>query len=139
MQEVDRSCRATNHSVLRDDIEADFLRLIRLLTVDEKQVARLEELRALSKHADFRDADDPNPEEQKRLAIAKCHKRIENARVLCVAGDMEPDEYLRIRDENEREIAHWESFTTDLEQAALEFALCANHRQNGEALGDFFQ
>lgn len=121
---VGHPCRAVNRSVLRDDIEGDFLRLIHLLTVDERQVSRLEELRALSKQAEYRNTNAPDPEEQKRLAIAKCRKRIEHARLLCVAGDMEPDEYLRIKEDNERDITHWEALTADLEQATLEFALC---------------
>ena len=117
-------CRAKNRSVLRDDLERDFFRLIQLLTVDESKIDNLLELRALSQRDEFRDTNDPDPEEEKRLAIAKCRKRIENARVLCVVGDMDTEDYLRIKEQNERDIAHWEARTSDIEQASLEFMLC---------------
>jgi hypothetical protein len=37
---------------------------------------------------------------------------------------MGSEEYLRLKEQNEREIAHWEALTTDDEQAALELRLC---------------
>jgi hypothetical protein len=41
-----------------------------------------------------------------------------------MAGEIGADEYLRIKEQNEREIAHWQVRNGELEQAALEFALC---------------
>jgi hypothetical protein len=46
---------------------------------------------------------------------------------------MESEEYLRIKEENERDIAHWKGRTGDIEQAVLELALCV------ETLGQLSQ
>jgi DNA invertase Pin-like site-specific DNA recombinase len=117
-------CRAKNRSVTRKEVEADFGRLLGLLTIDESKIPLLVELKALSKREDIRDPNAPDPEEEKRIAIAKCRKRIDNAKTLCMAGDLDADEYLRIKEQNDQEIAHWEARTDELEQAALEFAMC---------------
>lgn len=118
-------CRAQSHSVMRSEIEGDFIRFIRLLTVDEqKMVEYMAELDAISHRQDLRNPDAPDQEQEKQIAIAKCRKRIDNARSLCLAGDMETEEYLRIKENNEREIAHWQARTVELEQATLEVALC---------------
>lgn len=117
-------CRAHNRSVLRHEIEADFARLIKLLMVDEAQYPLMLELTRLSQQDEWFDIDEADYEEEKRLAIAKCHKRIDNAKALCLAGDLTSDEYLRIKEQNEREIAHWEARNSDLKQAALEYTLC---------------
>lgn len=117
-------CRATARSVLRDDIEADFTRLIQLLMVDESTYPLMVELTIQSQRADWIGVDDTDYEQEKQLAIAKCRKRNDNAKALCLAGDLSSDEYLRIKEQNEREIAHWEARTSDVKQAALEFALC---------------
>jgi hypothetical protein len=69
-------------------------------------------------------ADGLDLEAQKRAAIAKCYRRIEAARHLYEDGDLSREEYLRRKETNEREIAHWESRTTETEKVALELTLC---------------
>jgi DNA invertase Pin-like site-specific DNA recombinase len=117
-------CRAQSRSVLREHIEADFIRLVHLLSIDESVLPLLTELAVQSQRGDFVTPTDTDHEEEKRVSIAKCRKRIENARALCLAGDMNSEEYLRIREQNEREIAHWEARTSDIQQKALELTLC---------------
>lgn len=63
-------------------------------------------------------------EKQKQEAIALCKRRIDAAINLYKDGEIARDEYLRIRETNEREIAHWEARTTETEQLAVELALC---------------
>ncbi len=58
------------------------------------------------------------------MAIAKCRRKIDAARHLYEDGDLSREDYLKRKEENEREIAHWEARTTEIEQAALELALC---------------
>src|SRR5690606_4270446 len=55
---------------------------------------------------------------------------------LCLAGDLSSDEYLRIKDQNEREIAHWEARTSGMKQAALEYALTL---ETVERLANFWE
>ena len=61
---------------------------------------------------------------QKEEALALCYRRIEAAVHLYKDGEIDREEYLRIREQNEREIAHWEARTTETEQLALELAMC---------------
>jgi hypothetical protein len=67
-----------------------------------------------------------DPEQVKQEAIVKCKRRIEAARHLYEDGDLSREEYLRRKEQNEREIAHWESRTTETEKKAMELALCAD-------------
>jgi hypothetical protein len=69
--------------------------------------------------------DQTDPEEEKRVAIAKLGRKLDAARETYLDGDMPRDEYLRRKEQHEREIAHWESRTSETEQTAFEFALCA--------------
>lgn len=123
-------CRATNRSVSRNEIEAEFYRLVQLLEVDESTYPLMMELSIQSQRADWDLDDGIDYEEEKRLAIAKSHKRIENAKALCLAGDLSPDEYLRIKEQNDREIAHWEARTNSFKEEALEFTLCVETIRN---------
>jgi hypothetical protein len=92
--------------------------------VDESASPLLLELAVQSQRGDLNIPVDADEEEEKRLAIAKCRKRIDNAKALCLAGDISSDDYLRIKEQNEREIAHWQARTNDVQDAALELALC---------------
>ena len=60
----------------------------------------------------------------KRKAIAKCRRRIEAARNLYLDGDLTREDYVKRKEQNEREIAHWEARTTETEKVALELTLC---------------
>ena len=126
-------CRAKNHSVLWHVIDKEFERLLKLLTIDESKLPLLEELYLWSQKDTTVLTEERDIEAERIAAIAKCRKRIENARALCVAGDMESEEYLRIKEQSEREIAHWQARTGDIEQATLELALCV------ETLGQLSQ
>lgn len=79
-------------------LKADFARLVHVLMVDERQYPLMLELTRLSQQSEWIGIDDADYEEEKRRAIAKCRKRIENAKALCLAGDLSSDEYLRIRE-----------------------------------------
>jgi hypothetical protein len=65
-----------------------------------------------------------NFEQQKYEAIALCQRRPDAAVHLYGDGRIDREEYLRRVEENEREIAHWQSITTQIEQAELELAAC---------------
>ncbi|TVR25366.1 MAG: recombinase family protein, partial [Anaerolineaceae bacterium] len=116
-------CGCTNRSVRREVYEDDFRRLLKLLTVKSDDIDIMTELSIQSLRASGV-ADGLDLEAQKRAAIAKCYRRIEAARHLYEDGDFSREEYLRRKENNEREIAHWESRTTETEKVALELTLC---------------
>lgn len=117
-------CGIVNRSVPCADYEADFRRLIGLLTINPEALTLMSELAIQADKARGAHGSKEDLETQKSEAIALCRKRIEAARHLYMDGEIEREEYVRIREQNEREIAHWESRTTETEKLALELAMC---------------
>jgi hypothetical protein len=113
-------CGAHNRSVLCQDIEADFSRLIKLLTVREDAIGLMTEL-AIQADKLRRPNDDEgiDPEVEKREAIALGKRRIEAAVNLYGDGMIDRDEYLRRVGANQREIAQREARTTETEKLPL--------------------
>jgi len=116
-------CGATNRSVPRKAYEDDFARLLKLLTIDAGEIDVMTELGIQSLQAQAV-AEGLDLEAQKRAAIAKCRRRIDAARHLYADGDLSREDYLKRKENNEREIAHWEARTTETEKVALELTLC---------------
>jgi hypothetical protein len=108
---------------LAADFEADFARLLRLLTARTEQIDLMTELGIQAARSTL-PTDEIDLEAQKLAAIARCRRQIEAARHLYLEGDLSREEYSRRKDRNEREIAHWETRTTDTEKVALEIAMC---------------
>lgn len=118
------NCGCTRKSVLRDLYEDDFFRLIQLLTVKPDM---LNQMRELAMHAQtIKPKADEDFEQKKTSAIAKCQRRLEAARHLYEDGEISRQEYLRRRDQNEQEIVHWQTYTTETENLAIEFAMCVD-------------
>lgn len=119
------SCGCMNRSVPAAIFEADFARLIKLLTVRPDALQMMTELSIQSDKA-FRRSNAPqqDPEIEKREAITLCRRKIEAAVILFGDGRIDHAEYQRRVESNEREIAHWEARTTETEKSALELTLC---------------
>ncbi len=117
-------CGCTNRSVTAEEIEGDFGRLIKLLTVRADALSLLTELAIRADK--LRNPQDTtiDPEAEKREAIALCTRKIDAAINLYGDGVISREEYLRRVETNKREIAYWESRTTESEKAALELAMC---------------
>ncbi len=115
-------CGCSNRSVRCDLLEEDFGRLIKLLDIDPNSRDLLLELAIQTN--DIGDTNDIDVEEQKQEAIALCQRRIDATVTLYSEGRIDYSEYRRRIDQNEREMAHWQSRTTETEKAALELALC---------------
>ncbi|MCL4237625.1 MAG: recombinase family protein [Anaerolineae bacterium] len=118
------ACGTTNKSVRCDLVHEDFGRLIELLTIDEEGQANLLEL---SMELDMakrggENGEDPEVTRQKAIALAK--RKLDAAIHLYSEGLIAQDEFVRRREFLEREISHWESWTTESEQMALELAMC---------------
>jgi Mor family transcriptional regulator len=107
-------------------IEREFRLLIEQLTLSSDAFDMLVELAIQSEHASGQMAQKTDLEQQKQAAMAKCQRRIEAAKAVYLDGDMAREEYLKIKEQNEREIAHWQARTTETEQAAVELRMCMN-------------
>ncbi len=105
-------------------IETEFRLLLEQLTLREESFTMLVELSIQSEHG--RTAGKANLEMQRDAAIAKCRRRIEAARTVYLDGDMTREEYARIKEDNQREILHWQARTTETERAAVELRMVMN-------------
>lgn len=117
------SCGVYNRSVPAAVYEADFRKLIQLLTIKPEMVNLMTELaiqadkgRSFGEGVDF--------EQQKQEAIALCHRRIDASVQLYGDGMIDREEYQRRVEANRREIQHWQTRTSETEKLALEFAMC---------------
>ncbi len=118
-------CGSKNRSVLCKDFEADFSRLIKLLTIRPDALDLLTELSIQADKLRNPAAENAvDAELEKQEAIALCRRRIEAAINLYGDGRLDREEYLRRIEQNEREIAHWEARTTEVQKAGLELAMC---------------
>lgn len=106
----------------REIYESDLVRLLKLLTVDTSQIDLMAELSVQFIRVQV--AEKRDFEEETSQAITKCLRRIEATRHLDEDGDMSREEYLRRKEQNECEFAHWEARTTETEKIAYELTLC---------------
>jgi DNA invertase Pin-like site-specific DNA recombinase len=117
-------CGCTNRSVTAQEIEGDFGKLIKLLTVREDALSLMTEIAIQADKLRNPQNTDVDPEAEKREAIAHCNRKIDAAINLYGDGVISREEYLRRVELNKREIAYWEARTTESEKAALELAMC---------------
>lgn len=117
-------CGCTNRSVPCDVADSDFGRLLHLLTVRpdaQKIMTRL----AIEMSGTKGQTQSPEDlEREKQEAIALCRRKIDAAVVLFGDGMINREEYRRRVEQNEREITHWETRTTETQKIALELAMC---------------
>ncbi len=120
------SCSCATRSVLCDQLEEDFARLIKGLTVNQEALAMMAELAAdAERNATGDDAFvDPNVERQR--SIERIKKKIRNTKTLFMEGHIEEAEFRQRLADSEREQAQWEAYTTQREQALLELTQCLN-------------
>lgn len=117
-------CGCTNRSVVSEVYEADFVRLLQLLTVKTDEIDLMTELGIQAARGFQNIEDEHDLEAQKRAAIALCRRKIDAAVTLYGDGRITKEEYRRRVEQNEREIAHWEARTTETQRIALELTLC---------------
>lgn len=117
------TCGCQNRSIPCDVLEEDFGRLLKLLTVNQEAIDLMTELAIQAENGSITD-DEEDFERQKQEAIAKANRRIDAARNLYMDGDISREEYLLRKEQNEREIAHWQARTTETKQIALELGMC---------------
>ncbi|MFC1959914.1 recombinase family protein [Chloroflexota bacterium] len=130
------SCGITNRSVPCADVEADLGRLLRLLEVPPEWLDHMTELAIQSDLVHKPDKGDKDPEKEKQQAIALCNRRIDAAVILFKEARIEYEEYRDIVERNERETAHWQARTTDMEKIALELGMCMDIISNMARMWD---
>jgi hypothetical protein len=116
-------CGCQNRSVFKHVLEDDFKRLISLLSIREDMLPLMIEM-AIQAEAGGPSPIDDDFERQRQTAVAKLRRKIDAARDLFSDGDITREEYLKRKTAYEREIAHWESRTTDTQKAAIELRMC---------------
>jgi hypothetical protein len=116
-------CGCENRSIPCDVLEEEFGRLLKLLTVNQEAIDLMAELAIQAESGRITD-DEEEFERQREEAIAKANRRIDAARNLYADGDLSREDYLARKEQNEREIAHWQTRTTETRQIALELGMC---------------
>ena len=119
------TCGVHNRSIPCDDLETDFGRLIKLLEASDEAIDLMTELAIQAENGRITD-DEDEFERQKYEAIARCNRRIEAARHLYLDGEISREDYLVRKEQNEREITHWEIRTSETQQIAMELAMCVD-------------
>ena len=115
-------CGCTQRSIPCEELEADFGRLIKGLTVSEDALELMVQLADQVKVDPDEDVTDPELERQRHMERIK--KKIRNVKTLFAEGHIEADEFRQRMAENERELTYWEQYTTQHEQAMLELTRC---------------
>jgi hypothetical protein len=119
-----RRCGSRSQSILADNIEADFSRLVDVLQVHSEAVELMAELAVQSQFGGLKDQNEHELEEQKKIAIAKHRRALKNNLILFQSGEIEADEYYRQKDYHERQIVYWNARATDKQKITLELTTC---------------
>lgn len=115
-------CGCTSRSVLCEELEADFGRLIKGLVVSEDALQLMVQLAAQVKVDP--DGETPDPELERQRHLERIKKKIRNVKTLFAEGHIEAEEFHQRMAENERELTYWAAYTTQQEQAMLELTKC---------------
>ncbi len=116
-------CETGRKSRHADEIEGDFARLVAALDVRPEAVELMAEMAVTARYRGEA-KDETDFEETRRLKIAKHKRALRNNLMLFQDGDIEPEEYYRVRDFHERQLAIWENKTTDRQRVQLELTRC---------------
>ena len=115
-----RRCGCHNQSILAEEIEGDFSRLIDVLQIRTEAIDVMAELAVQSQFGGLTNEDDATIEEQKKVAIAKHRRALKNNLTLFQNGEIEADDYYRQKDHHERQITYWEARTSDKQKITLQ-------------------
>jgi len=112
------SCGCNRHSVMRHEIEGDFLRLVQLLDVKEEYLPILTQW-AFDLDESPKEGE-TNFEEQKLEALARCQKRLDATVHLYGDGVISRAEYEQRMEQNKRELLMWQARTSDKQKISIE-------------------
>lgn len=115
-------CTGSARSLPADIVEGQFLQLVQALSV---RPDALEWMARAAIHAPLDSEDGEEAfEEKKKAALVRHRRALKNNLTLFQQGDIDDEEYFRQKDFHERQIAHWESRTTDRQRILLELTTC---------------
>jgi DNA invertase Pin-like site-specific DNA recombinase len=120
-------CGCHNRSVPASDFERDFTRLIELLEVRPEVQAFVYEL---ARQIEVKQRDGGKPEDieaKKQAAIAQCRVRINNNIYLFQEGHISQEEFQRVLERNNREIAEWEAIKDEVEETLMDMMNCISN------------
>ncbi len=129
-------CTCKARSVPMAVIETDFVRLLGLLSLDKTLFPSMLEL-SLALNGPVSGQSAEALAQEKADAIDRGKRKIEAARYLYEDGDLTRDEYLRRKEQNEAEMAHWEARTSETEQAAKALLMCVEALDKITKLWDY--
>lgn len=119
----DKNCGCKPRSIPCDILEADFEHLAKCLTVHPDKHEAIIRL-AMEYDKAFQSQIDKESEASKRrAAVNLCQKRIKAIQHIYKRGEMEPEEYEVEVDKLKRELAYWQNYTSELEQATVELTM----------------
>lgn len=111
-------CGCETRSVVADELEQDFERLLGLLEVTPEAIELMTELAHQSQNSTSDTQEDFEKEQLE--AIALCKRRIDAAVVLFGDGHIDHAEYRRRLENNEREIQYWQTRSTEAKTLTLQ-------------------
>jgi hypothetical protein len=101
-----RRCGCQTQSVLADEVEDDFCRLVNTLQVHQQAVQLMAELAIQSQFGGLSSEDEVKLDEQKAVAIGKHRRALKNNLMLFQNGEIEAEDYYPQKDHHERQIAY---------------------------------
>lgn len=113
------SCGCGQKSVMRHEIEADFLRLVELLDVKEEYLPLLAQW-AIELNEESPIQDESDFEQKKAEAIAICQRRIDATIHLYGEGRLSRADYEQRIEQSERELSLWKTRTSDKQKITIE-------------------
>jgi DNA invertase Pin-like site-specific DNA recombinase len=116
-------CGCTNRSVPCNILDAEFGSIVKTLEVKPETFDLMKDV-AMQVDRARGNLNEVDIEKEKQEAITLCRRRIDAAVVLFGDGHISREEYMRRVQENQREIAHWQARTADIQKVAIEFAMC---------------
>jgi DNA invertase Pin-like site-specific DNA recombinase len=114
-----RRCGCKSRSIRLDELEADFARLLSLLTLSDEGLASLTEL-ARKDIPNYSKDDDAAFEREREKNLARLQRKRENQRWLFSQGETTREDYLREIEQVDRETAYWQNRTTDAQRIAVD-------------------
>ena len=113
------SCGCGQHSVMRYEIESDFLHLIELLDIKEEYLSLLVQW-ALELNEESPIQDESDFEQKKAEAIAICQRRIDATIHLYGEGRLSRPDYEQRIEQSERELNLWKTRASDKQKITIE-------------------
>ncbi|MBK8022736.1 MAG: recombinase family protein [Chloroflexi bacterium] len=110
-------CDCQRRAVPSKLVEGDFLRLVQNLTLAPEFIEPMLNLAALLSD---QPADEREFESKRTTAIARARKRLDAARHIFEDGDISREEYVSRKEKLEREITHWQNYTTETQRTTSE-------------------